>query len=271
MKWLFRLDCIIGFGLTALVVAIGIVGPLIIPHSPYSTSLRNALAPPSSTHLFGTDEAGRDLFSRVIVGTRYSVSSGFFIVLLAAIIGVPLGLVAGYFGSWFETLIMRIVDVFLGIPALILALAVVMAVGPGFLNGLIAASAVWWMGFARLVRGEVLGAKAQPFVEAARALGASHVRIISRHILPRCLGPLLVKTSMDIGYAILFMAGLGFLGVGVQPPQPEWGTMLATGREYVISAWWVPTFPGLALFVSATAFNVMGETLHDVVLPSKRD
>lgn len=229
-----------------------------------STHFDQRLEGPSLEHPMGTDQAGRDILSRVIFGSRVSLQLGLFVLAVAMGIGVPLGLAAGYVGGRFGTVIMRTADVFLSVPPLVLALTVVVALEPGLRNAMIAIAVVWWPWYARLVYGEVLSVKEETYVEASRGIGAGTPRILFREILPNVLSPITVKFSLDMGYAILVGAGLGFLGLGAQPPTPEWGTMTAQGRDYMPGSWWFTTFPGLAIFIAVLGFNFLGDGLRDM-------
>ncbi|HVB64905.1 MAG TPA: ABC transporter permease, partial [Nitrolancea sp.] len=205
--------------------------------------------------------------SRVVVGSRLSLSVGLIVLIIGTGIGVPLGALAGYFGGAVDAIIMRITDIFLTIPALILALSIAAALGPGLRNAMLAISLVWWPGYCRLTRGQFMSLRQRTYVDSARAIGAGDTRIIFHHILPNTLTPIMVKMSMDIGFAILTAAALGFIGVGAQPPQPEWGAMVSLGRKFLPNWWWYSTFPGLAIFVSIFAFNMLGDGLRDVFDP----
>ena len=224
----------------------------------------NRFVEPNLAHPFGTDQAGRDILSRVIFGTRYSLALGLFVLTFAIGVGVPVGLVAGYFGGVVGGVLMRITDVFLSVPPLVLALAVAVPLQPSLRNAMIAIAIVWWPWYARLVYGEVVSVREEQFVEASRGIGAGRIRIMFREILPNVLAPITVKFSLDMGYAILIGAGLGFLGLGAQPPTPEWGTMVAEGRVYLPGQWWYSTFPGLAIFIAVLGFNLLGDGLRDV-------
>jgi peptide/nickel transport system permease protein len=264
---------VIGFFLVAVFLIIALICPMIIL---YPGDIKGAihmdqkLRPPSSAHPFGTDEVGRDIYSRVIIGTRLSLQIGLIIIFVAMGIGIPLGIIAGYVGGWLNEIIMRVTDVFLSIPGLLLALAIVGALGPGIKNAMLALSIVWWPGYVRLVQGKTLSLKEESFVEAAKSIGASKLRIIFSHILPNCTSPIIVKASMDMGMAILFAANLGFIGVGAQPPEPEWGAMISTGRNYLPDHWWMATFPGLAILITVLGFNLLGDGLRDVLDPQSR-
>jgi peptide/nickel transport system permease protein len=258
----------VGMALLCGVAVLAMIGPLIVPHDPLEISLGDKLQAPSGRYWFGTDEAGRDIFSRVVVGTRVSLLAAMVVIALATAIGVPLGLISGYLNGWPDQVAMRITDMFVGFPALILAIAVAAAIGPGLLHGMIAVSVVWWPGYARLMRGEVLALRSRLYVEAARALGAPDWRVVVRHILPNALTPLIVKMTSDVGYAILYIASLGFIGLGAPPPVPEWGTMIADSRSYLLGYWWYPTFPGVALSLAVIAFNLAGDALQAALNPA---
>lgn len=219
---------------------------------------------PSLTHLFGTDQAGRDILSRVLFGTRLSLQIGAVVLAGAVAIGVPVGLVAGYMGGALGMTLMRITDIFLSVPPLVLALGVSVALEPSLTNAMIAIAIVWWPWYARLTYGEVISVKEETFVEASRGVGASSLRTVFYEILPNVLAPITVKMSLDMGYAILVASALGFLGLGAQPPIPEWGTMVSQGRSYLPAQWWYSTFPGLAIFVTVLGFNFLGDGLRDM-------
>jgi len=264
---------VIGFCFVLVFLVIALIGPWIITYPGDVTGaihMDQKLRAPSSRHPFGTDEVGRDIYSRVIIGTRLSLQIGVIIIFIAMGIGVPLGIIAGYFGGWVNEFIMRITDIFLSIPGLLLALAIVGALGPGIKNAMLALSIVWWPGYVRLVQGKTLSLREESFVEAAKSIGASKLRIVFNHILPNCTSPIIVKASMDMGMAILFAANLGFIGVGAQPPIPEWGAMISTGRNYLPDHWWMATFPGLAILITVLGFNLLGDGLRDVLDPQSR-
>lgn len=259
-----------GLTIILFLVAVAILAPWIAPYpddAHGAVHVTDALQPPSWSHPFGTDDLGADVFSRVVFGARYSLAVGLAVVGLAALIGVPLGAISGFFGGWVNHTIMRITDIFLTIPGIVLALAIGAAMGAGLLNATIALALVWWPGFCRLVQGQVLALKQQTFVEAARVVGTPEGRIVFRHVLPNTMTPVLVKISMDIGFAILSAAGLSFIGVGAQPPTPEWGAMVSLGRLYMPDWWWVATFPGLAIFLAVFAFNMLGDGMRDALDP----
>ncbi len=264
---------VVGFSLVALFLTIALIGPLITTHPEDirgTIHIDRKLSAPSAAHPFGTDEVGRDIYSQVIMGTRLSLQIGLIIIFVAMGIGIPLGMAAGYLGGWVGEVIMRVTDIFLSVPGLLLALAIVGALGPGIKNAMIALSLVWWPGYIRLVQGKTLSLREESFVEAARSLGASRFRLLFFHILPNCTSPILVKASMDMGMAILFAANLGFIGVGAQPPEPEWGAMISAGRNYLPDHWWLATFPGLAILITVLGFNLLGDGLRDVLDPQSR-
>jgi peptide/nickel transport system permease protein len=264
---------VVGFLLVSLFLGVALIGPLVITHPEDVTGavhMDRKLQPPSQAYPFGTDEMGRDLYSRVVMGTRISLQIGLIIIFVAMGIGIPLGITAGYLGGWVNEIIMRVTDIFLSIPGLLLALAIVGALGPGITNAMIALSIVWWPGYVRLVQGKTLALREEAFVEAAKSLGVSRLRIIFGHILPNCTSPIMVKASMDMGMAILFAASLGFIGVGAQPPEPEWGAIISVGRNYLPERWWMATFPGVAILITVLGFNLLGDGLRDVLDPQSR-
>jgi len=263
----------VGLCMLLIVIVIAFIAPMIVPYPEDATGATHVLErfqSPSKAHFFGTDKIGRDIFSRVFMGAGLALQVGIVIISIAATIGVTLGAVAGYFGRWIDDLIMRITDIFLAVPALVLAIAITAALGKGITNVMIGISLVWWPGFARLTRSLVLSLKEEAFVEAANGIGASHARILFRHILPNAVSPIIVKMSTDFGFAVLTAAALGFIGLGAQPPTPEWGAMINDGRAYFPSEWWVATFPGLAIFVVVFSWNLLGDGLRDVLDPRSR-
>ena len=262
-----------GLAIVAAFLAIAAVGPWIVPYpedARGAVHLDRKLQPPSAAHWFGTDEVGNDVYTRVVLGARVSLQIGLVITVIAALIGVPLGIVAGHLGGTAGELIMRVTDVFLSVPALILALAVVGALGPGILNAMLALALVWWPGYVRLVQSKTLALTQVTYVEAARAMGAGRLRIVFRHILPNCMSPIVVKASMDMGLAILGAASLGFIGLGAQPPFPEWGAMISHGRNYLPTWWWYSAFPGVAIYLTVLGFNLLGDGLRDLLDPKSR-
>jgi peptide/nickel transport system permease protein len=260
----------VGIVIIVGVLTIAVFADVLAPHDPYALGLQAVLQPPSAAHPFGTDEVGRDVLSRVIHGSRLSLRAAVLVLIAAASIGIPLGVVGGYFGGLVDDLIMRSADIFLAFPSLILAIAIAAALGAGLESAILAVGIVWWPDYARLVRSVVLSVKSQTFIEAARTTGASDSRIMFRHILPSATPPLLVKATLDAGYAILFTASLSFVGAGAQEPLPEWGKMIATGRDYMINNWWYATFPGLAVFVAVLGLMWVGDYVQDATDPRRR-
>lgn len=231
------------------------------------TNASNTLNPPSAENIFGADKLGRDVLSRVIVGARAALIIPIFVVLIAVLIGAPLGAWAGYSGGWVDEIIMRITDLFLAFPSLLLAMAIAFALGRGLDKAAIALIISWWPWYTRIARGIAVGLRERYFVEAAQASGVSEAVIIFRHILPNTISPILVQATVDMGTVILAMGGLAFLGLGTQPPSPDWGLMVSEGRTYMLEQWWVATFPGLAIFIVVLAFNLLGDTLRDIFDP----
>jgi len=262
-----------GLVIVVAFLVVAAVGPWIVPYpddARGAVHLDQKLRPPDAGHWFGTDEVGNDVYTRVVLGARVSLQIGLVITVVAALIGVPLGIVAGYVGGLAGEAIMRVTDVFLSVPALVLALAVVGALGPGILNAMLALSLVWWPGYVRLVQSKTLALAQETYVEAARAGGAGRARIVFLHILPNCVSPIVVKASMDMGTAILAAAGLGFIGLGAQPPYPEWGAMISYGRNYLPTWWWYSAFPGVAIYLTVLGFNLVGDGLRDLLDPKTR-
>ncbi len=256
----------------ALVLAwllIALLAPLIAPYSPTAQKVTNRLKPPSAQHWFGTDELGRDVFSRVLHGARVSLPVALAVVAMTGTVGILLGSVAGYAGGLADEIIMRVADAVLAFPSLILAIAITAALGPGLLNAALAIALVLWPEYARLVRSQVIALREMEFVSAATALGASPWRNLFVHILPNALPLMLVKISLDMGNAILLAASLSFVGLGAVPPTPEWGAMVAAGRHKFFE-WWIATFPGLAIFTAVVGFNFLGDGLRDLLDPRLR-
>ena len=252
--------------LLALLVT-AIFGGAFAPYDPIAPSYDHLLTGPSSAHLFGTDEVGRDVLSRVLAGTGVSLLVAAVVLSFGVIAGTAVGAVAGLFGGVVDEVIMRITDVFLAFPSFILAAAVSASLGPGLGTLMLSLSVVWWPWYARLARAQVLQIRSLDFVEAARALGVRTPRMLWRHIRPNAVAPILVQLSLDVGYAILAASGLSFLGLGVQPPTAEWGTMIADAQNHLQDAWWMATFPGAALAISVFAFNLLGDGLRDFLDP----
>lgn len=254
----------------ALFLLVAVFAPLIAPHPEQGagrTSPDTLTLPPSSEHPFGTDQLGRDVLSRVIMGARPALMVPFIVVGMAVLIGAPLGAIAGYKGGWMDEIIMRTVDLFLAFPFLLLAMAITAALGRGLRNAAIALIISWWPWYTRLVRGVAVSLRQLYFVEAAQSIGVRDSVIILRHILPNCISPILVQATIDLGTVILAMGGLAFLGLGTQPPSPDWGLMIADGRTAILKQWWLSTFPGLAIFVVVLAFNLLGDVLRDIFDP----
>ena len=231
------------------------------------TNADNSLLTPSSEHLLGTDKLGRDLLSRIIIGARPALIVPMGVVFFAILIGTPLGALAGYKGGWIDEVIMRITDLFLAFPSLLLAMAITSALGRGLDKAAIALVVSWWPWYTRIARGVAVSLRERYFVEAAQAVGVSDAVIIFRHILPNTISPILIQATVDLGTVILAMGGLAFLGLGTQPPSPDWGLMVSEGRELILNQWWVATFAGLAIFIVVLAFNLLGDTLRDVFDP----
>ena len=250
-------------------ILISIFAPAIAPYAPLQQDIVNRLQGPSGAHWFGTDQLGRDVFSRVLYGGRLSLPAGVSVVIVAGIIGTIIGALAGYIGGWFDELTMRLTEVFMAFPTIILAMAVAAALGPSLVNAVVAMVVVWWPNYARVVRSLVLGVKSQEYVEAAHATGVGNSRILWRTVLPNCLGPAVVLATIDLGNAILVFAGLSFLGLGPEPSSPEWGRMVADGIEY-FDQWWMSAFPGLAIFSVVMAFNFIGDGVRDAMDPRLR-
>ncbi len=246
---------------------LAISAPFFAPYDPYEINVYKVLEPPSKEHFFGTDELGRDVFSRIIYGSRVSLKVGFIAMGIAILTGTLLGAIAGYYGGLLDTLIMRIVDVMLSFPTLFLILAVVAVLEPSIYIIMIVIGLTGWMDVARLVRAEVLSLKEREFVLAARAMGSASMRIILKHILPNALYPVIVAATFSVGGAILIESGLSFLGLGIQPPEPSWGGILSVGKDYITVAWWMSFFPGIAIFLTVLSFNLLGEALRDAFDP----
>jgi peptide/nickel transport system permease protein len=259
-----------GLVILALLVIAAVLGPTFAPYEINDISISDRLTGPSATHWFGTDELGRDVLSRVIVGARVSLLVGFIAVGIALVVGVPIGLVSGFYGGAADSLLMRMMDILFALPAILLAIAILAVLGPGIVNAMIAIGIVYIPIFARITRGSVLTIKQSVFVRAARSLGATDARILRSHILPNVMAPIIVQTSLSLAFAILAEAALSFLGLGVQPPAPAWGRMLAEGRGFFEQAPWMAIFPGLAIVVTVMAFNFVGDGLRDALDPQQR-
>lgn len=262
----------VGVALAAMFVLMALFAPLVAPHPADAGTVTHptqSLLAPGKGHLFGTDLVGRDLFTRVLYGARTSLRIAAIVLLLAAVVGVPLGIAAGYFGGWVDDVIMRITDVFLAFPALLLSLALAAVLSPSVGNATIAIAATWWPWYARLARGAATQIAGRGYIESARALGVSPLRILRRHVLPNALTPVLVQMSLDVGGIILTAAALSFLGLGAQDPTPEWGLMVSQGQSYLGTNWWFPVFPGAAIVLAALAFNLVGDGLRQALDPRR--
>ncbi|NDW01439.1 ABC transporter permease [Salipiger sp. PrR002] len=259
------------FGLLVLAALIltALFAPLIATHDPYMQDLTNTLAPPGGGHFFGTDELGRDIFSRLVHGSRITLTIIFLVTIVVGPLGLLVGTVAGYFGGKTDVVLMRVTDIFLSFPSLILSLAFVAALGPSLNNAIIAISLTAWPPIARLARAETMTFRSADYIAAARLQGASPARIIWKSIVPMCLPSVLIRLTLNMATVILTAAGLGFLGLGAQPPMPEWGAMIATGRRYMIDSWWLVTFPGLGILSVSLAFNLLGDGLRDALDPKQ--
>jgi len=274
VRWMWRRArrnplTLAGLSVVAIMVLLSVLAPWIAPYPRDVSAVHPSerFQPPSRTHWFGTDELGRDILSRVIFGTRISLRVGSLVVALALAIGLPLGIVAGTFGGVLDEVLMRITDVFLSFPPLLLAMAISAILGASLVNVMIAIAIAWWPWYARLVRAEAVSIRERAYVEAARAAGASWRRIMWRHILPNSLAPVIVQASMDFGSVILTSASLSFLGLGAQSPTPEWGLMINIGRTFFLTHWWIVTFPGLAILIAVLAFNLTGDGLREILDP----
>jgi peptide/nickel transport system permease protein len=262
----------LGLGLALLVVLMGIFAPLLAPFpldAGSATHPTQSLLAPGGEHLMGTDQVGRDIFTRVMYGARTSLRIAAVVLVLAAVIGVPLGIAAGYFGGWVDDVIMRITDVFLAFPALLLSLALAAVLSPSVGNATIAIAATWWPWYARLARGAATQVAGRGYIESARALGVSPLRILGRHVLPNAMTPVLVQMSLDVGGIILTAAALSFLGLGAQDPTSEWGLMVSQGQGFLNTQWWFPVFPGAAIVIAALAFNLLGDGLRQLLDPRR--
>jgi peptide/nickel transport system permease protein len=258
---------LVALALIATLAACALFAPLLAPYDPLAQDLAVRLKPPSPEHWLGTDSLGRDIASRILYGARISLVIGVVVVGSAGVFGTFVGLVAGYVGGLVDEALMRLTEVFLAFPALILAMAIAGALGPSLNNAIIAIAAVTWAVYARLTRGQILSLRRREFVEAARAMGASRMRIILRHLLPNTLAPLMVQASFDLGSSIIAAAGLSFIGFGAQPPTPEWGVMISEGRNFINTQPWLSLFPGLAILVAVGSFNLLGDGLRDAFDP----
>jgi len=262
---------LIGLLVVSLLLLLALAAPFIAPHNPYEQNLENNLLEPCTQYPFGTDDLGRCIFSRVIFGTRNALFIGIIVTLISATAGLLVGLVSGYYGGVIDELLMRLVDILLAFPGLVLALAIAGLLGPGLFNLMLALALVGWMSYARVVRGAALSIKEKDFVESARAIGAGNIYIIRKHILPNVTAPLLVMATLGIGHVILNAAALCFLGLGLQPPEAVWGAMLSSGKAFLRSAPHLTIFPGLAIMITVLAFNFLGDGLRDITAPGRNE
>jgi peptide/nickel transport system permease protein len=260
----------VGAAIVCLFLFLTVAADLVAPYDPFDQDLSSALAPPAADHLLGTDQYGRDVLSRIIFGSRTALLAILVADGIALALGAALGLLAGFFGGRTDAFVMRVVDVLLAFPYLLLALIIVAALGPSLINSIIAIGVVYTPQYARLIRGQVLAIKTTDYVLAARAVGARPLRVMVRHVLPNSFTPLLVMATLQSGTVVVETAGLSFLGLGAQPPSPDWGALLADGQSYFLTAWWIATFPGLAIFVVVIGFNLFGDALRDYFDPRRR-
>ncbi len=261
---------IVGLAILVCITAVAILAPILPLRDPGRVDMAEKLVAPSPAHWMGTDDLGRDLLSRVAYGARASLLVALIVVSISSVLGMGIGLVSGFLGGATDEIMMRFTDIFLAFPGLILAMAIAVILGPGIVPTILALSLVWWPWYARLVRSEALRLKGTDFIEAARGLGVSTWRILWRHVLPNSLSPLIVQATLDMGYAILTTAGLSFIGLGVQEPTAEWGSMINIGRKYLLTSWWFITFPGLAIFITVLGINLAGDGLRDLMDPRTR-
>ncbi len=267
---------VIGLWVFCILVIVAVLAPVIAPHAPYQQYREAVLVPPvwqangRWEFLLGTDAVGRDILSRLLYGARYSLFIGIVVSTVALVVGIFVGVIAGYFRGWIDTVIMRLMDIILAFPSLLLALTLVAVLGPGLNNAMIAIALVYQPHFVRLTRAAVMAEKSRDYVVAARVAGAGPIRLMFRTILPNCMAPLIVQATLSFSNAILDAAALGFLGMGAQPPTPEWGTMLAEAREFILRAWWVVTLPGVAILITVLAINLVGDGLRDALDPKMK-
>jgi peptide/nickel transport system permease protein len=260
----------VGILLVISVILAAILADKIAPYDPYKIDLSRRLQPPSWRNVFGTDELGRDILSRVLFGARTSLQAAFVIIGISAGLGSAIGVLAGLSGGSIDDIVMRLTDAFLAFPYLIFAMLVSAVLGPSLYNAMLAISVTWWPWYARLARGQVLYIKNQLYMEAAKAIGVSGVRLFTKYLFRNAFSPIIVQATLDVGYAILLSSSLSFIGLGAQPPLPEWGRMVADGRQYLLSYWWIPLFPGLAIFVTVLGFNLIGDVIRDFADPRTR-
>ena len=263
---------VVGGLMSALIVVIALLAPLLAPFPADAGSATHpfiVLHPPSAQHWFGTDNVGRDIYSRVLYGARISPLIAVIVLAISCAVGIPLGVAAGYFGGWLDETIMRVTDIFLAFPPLLLALALAAVLPASITTVIIVIALTWWPWYTRLIRGQAASVAGRPYIDSCRALGISRLRIIFRHILPNSITPLIVQVSLDVGGVILTVSALSFLGLGAQDPTPDWGLMVAEGQDYFLTSWWVVTFPGIAILVTAFAFTLLGDGLRDLMDPKR--
>lgn len=256
----------IGLIFASIIILVALAGNLATPHDPLEVDTANRFEPPQIQNVFGTDNLGRDVASRTLAGTRLALQSCLVILCSATLVGTIIGLISGYYGGVVDEILMRTGDVFIAFPGLVLALAIAAALGPNLTNAMIAISAVWWPSYARLVRGQVLQIKQNAYIDATISLGSSDARVIFNHILPNILTPLLIQITSDIGPALVTTSSLSFIGMGAQPPTPEWGSMVSQGRKYILDYWWISTFPGAAILLTVLIFNSVGESIRNALI-----
>ncbi len=262
---------VVGTSIIVFLLMVAAAAPLLATHDPYEQILPNRLFPPSAQHYFGTDSLGRDIYSRVVYGSRVTLSIAFLVAAISTPLGMVVGVLAGYFGGALDEILMRFSDVFLAFPKLILAIAFAAALGPGVENAIVAISVANWPSYARLARAETLSVRNNDYIQVIRSMGASNLRIMVGHITPMCLSSIIVRLSLDMGTIILTAAGLGFLGLGCSArPVPEWGLMVSDGRQFLVDQWWVSTLPGFAILVVVMGFNLMGDGFRDILDPHQR-
>ncbi|MGU3401117.1 ABC transporter permease [Brucellaceae bacterium D45D] len=264
-----NIPAVIGLLIVFVLAILAVFAPLIASHTPFEQHLSQALTPPGDEFLLGSDEYGRDIFSRLVYGARISLYIVTLVSIIVGPVGLLIGMCAGYFGGYVDTVLMRVTDIFLSFPSLILALAFAAALGPGIENAVIAIALTSWPPIARLARAETLTVRHADFVSSAKTAGASSLRIITRHIFPLCVPSVIVRLTLNMSGVLLTAAGLGFLGLGAQPPAPEWGAMAAAGRRFMIDSWWVVAMPGLAILIAALAFNLIGDGIRDMLDPRR--
>ena len=261
---------IIGTFIILFLILVAGLAPFLATHDPYNQVLSDRLFPPSTQHLFGTDSLGRDIYSRVVFGARVTLTIAFLVAFISTPLGLVIGVTAGWFGGVVDEILMRLSDVFLAFPRLILAIAFAAALGPGVENAIVAIAIANWPSYARLARAETLSVRNNDYIQVIRTMGAGNLRIMAGHITPMCLSSIIVRMSLDMGTIILTAAGLGFLGLGAQPPTPEWGLMVSDGRQFLVDQWWVSTLPGFAILIVVMGFNLMGDGIRDILDPHQR-